>query len=309
MTFFDKYLDFRLSTEVPVSDKPPEHHQFKTAKMESQTAEEMFNNSNSSAHPPPPKKLSLNIHVLENGAVLYACKYCDFQSKDKMKLLSHEQKQHSVSLNKILETKTNIKIETSGLNLKPVLEGIKTEQESLKQEFKWQIEGKYSCEHCEYKAERQESVRTHKRAMHEGKKYLCNQCDYKTGWPGDLKLHQKTKHEGIAIVCDQCDYITTRQSNLTVHKKAKHDNVRYPCRHCDYYASYRSHLRIHIKSHEGVTYACDQCDHKSTQKSGLNKHKEAKHLNIRKHLCEFCDYKASSSQSLNYHRKSKHTEK
>ena len=235
--------------------------------------------SNSSAQ--PHKKLSLNIYILENGAVLYSCMQCDFQSEIKIQLLSHEQHEHIMSLNKVSDRERKVKQETNDSDLTSVMADIKTEQkneiqESLKQEFKWQIEGKYSCEHCEYKAERQESVRTHKRAMHEGKKYFCNQCDYKTGWPGDLKLHQKTKHEGIAIVCDQCDYITTRQSNLTVHKKAKHDNVRYPCRHCDYYASYRSHLRIHIKSlHEGVTYACDQCDHKSTQKSGLTKHKEA----------------------------------
>merc|ERR1711936_979813 len=41
------------------------------------------------------------------------------------------------------------------------------------------IEGSFSCDECEAKFTRADSLRTHKKSKHEGVRYPCDQCDYK----------------------------------------------------------------------------------------------------------------------------------
>ena len=75
--------------------------------------------------------------------------------------------------------------------------------------------------------------------------YSCDQCDYTANKYPTLKMHMKSKHDGIRYPCDQCDYSATENGNLKKHKKFKHQGVKYPCDQCDYSATVLSSLKRH----------------------------------------------------------------
>ena len=62
---------------------------------------------------------------------------------------------------------------------------------------------KYECDHCNYKASYQSSLKTHKMTVHEGIKYECDHCHYKANHRNSLKKHSITFHEGIKYECDK----------------------------------------------------------------------------------------------------------
>ena len=61
-----------------------------------------------------------------------------------------------------------------------------------------------SCEECEYKTNRLDSLKQHVESKHEGVHYSCSQCDYKATRKFSLKRHIESIHEGVCCSCSQC---------------------------------------------------------------------------------------------------------
>ncbi len=56
------------------------------------------------------------------------------------------------------------------------------------------VDGKYPCDQCQYKATKQDHLKDHKKAKHEDTTHFCDQCNFWTAWPRDLRKHQANKH-------------------------------------------------------------------------------------------------------------------
>ena len=69
----------------------------------------------------------------------------------------------------------------------------------------------------------------HEQAQHLGLRYSCDKCDYKAKRKDSLKIHVQVKHEGVCYSCEQCDYKTTWKVHLKRHVDAQHLGVRYSC--------------------------------------------------------------------------------
>jgi len=61
-------------------------------------------------------------------------------------------------------------------------------------------EGKYSCEHCDYKTIRRSNFNKHVKAKHLGVRYPCIQCEYKATDQSNLNKHVKSVHN-IGMLC------------------------------------------------------------------------------------------------------------
>ena len=54
-------------------------------------------------------------------------------------------------------------------------------------------------------------------------KFSCDECEYKTNKTWHLKVHKSAKHEGIRFRCDQCHREFSQKSSLHTHIKWKHE--------------------------------------------------------------------------------------
>ena len=50
-------------------------------------------------------------------------------------------------------------------------------------------------------------------------KYQCQQCDYKASQSTNLRIHVEAIHEGVRYTCNQCDYKATHERNLRGRKE------------------------------------------------------------------------------------------
>ena len=78
-------------------------------------------------------------------------------------------------------------------------------------------EGSFSCDECEAKFTRADSLRTHKKSKHEGERFYCNKCEAAFTKASSLKTHKESKHAGVRYSCIECGYQATTPSSLTVH--------------------------------------------------------------------------------------------
>ena len=110
---------------------------------------------------------------------------------------------------------------------------------------------------------RNESLKIHVEAEHEGVKYPCDQCDHQATRKSNLKSHMKIKHKDFKLACDQCDYPATIQGNLTRHIQLKH--FKHACNQCDAQLTSKSSLLSHEKSeHPQKENRCNKVNQTST---------------------------------------------
>ena len=77
---------------------------------------------------------------------------------------------------------------------------------------------KYSCNHCEYQATTQGSLKSHKQAIHKGVRYSCIKCEYQATQQGNIKRHKQIVHEGVVYSC-------TRQQHRQILRLANNVNT------------------------------------------------------------------------------------
>ena len=75
----------------------------------------------------------------------------------------------------------------------------KTNKKRKRSDISRNVEGKYQCQECDYKASQSINLRTHVEAIHEGVRYSCDQCGYKATTAGNLKTHIDSIHRGITL--------------------------------------------------------------------------------------------------------------
>ena len=113
------------------------------------------------------------------------------------------------------------------------------------------INGKYSCDQCDYNATRAGHLNRHIQNIHNGVKYACDQCDKQFTLQNKLKIHIQNIHEGIKYACDQCDKQFTEKDSLNRHIHSVHEGVKYACGYCDHQTNRQDSLSVHIKKMHG----------------------------------------------------------
>ena len=53
------------------------------------------------------------------------------------------------------------------------------------------LQGKYNCNECEYKANSSRALQLHNDAVHKGVRYPCQECEYKATQKSSLNRHMK----------------------------------------------------------------------------------------------------------------------
>merc|ERR1719186_519096 len=131
----------------------------------------------------------------------------------------------------------------------------------------------YTCQNCDYTANRPNRLKVHYEFVHLGIKYTCSQCEYEAKGAVYLKQHIQNIHEGIRYPCENCEYKGGSLKRLKIHIRSKHEGLRYPCDKCDHKATAKENLKIHQQNvHEGIRYPCNQCDYQAPDIYYLQKH-------------------------------------
>ena len=149
-----------------------------------------------------------------HGDMLYNCEFpdCDFKSVVKESIKTHMKrpKAHTQKSCQICE------------QYFPFSE-LKVHMESHK------IKGMFSCDICGYQnttksGNKSSLIKMHKMWTHSGNYLFCNEdnCQYKTNRENSLKSHKENIHLKIKHTCDECGHQATTLSNLHQHKQSKH---------------------------------------------------------------------------------------
>ena len=98
-------------------------------------------------------------------------------------------------------------------------------------------------------------------------------------------------------------------SNGIQNQESKHEGVRYSCTQCDYQVTKKSNLQRHKQAkHEQIRrYSCDQCKYQASLQVYLRKHVKSKHEGV-KYSCDKCEYQVTKKDNLQEHQQSKHAE-
>ena len=190
---------------------------------------------------------------------------------------------------------------------------------------------KHMCEDCGQEYRSASTLGIHKKSKHSGVLLQCDQCDYKMeGQPNTMKLHKRMVHDVSKFLCMYCPYISQTKDDLEQHKvtihaedmlehilplksyeqkrKEKEKNMDYKCTQCGKKLQTRQGLQFHMKSmHHGIRFPCHEvgCGFKAKQKQSLVTHTNSLHKGLR-HYCDMCDFSSGTDTVLRKHKTCKH---
>jgi len=132
-------------------------------------------------------------------------------------------------------------------------------------------------------------------------------CDYQAKYPQHLKTHKDAIHEGKKHECNICGHKASRKDYLKSHIQVHIGQELLECTFCDKIFKHRNGLKYHIKKvHEGLRYNCNMCDTSYTSKGALVTHIKAVHLKEKKFPCKQCNFKSSREDVLTRHNENRH---
>ena len=76
------------------------------------------------------------------------------------------------------------------------------------------IDGKYTCQLCEYQTLKKPHLKRHEQSVHDGKHVQCSECEYQTTNKSRLGSHKKSLHMGWKFNCPDCDHQLSSKGNL-----------------------------------------------------------------------------------------------
>lgn len=112
------------------------------------------------------------------------------------------------------------------------------------------VERPFKCRDCEYRAKRNDTLRSHVKAVHlKLKPYHCSLCAYRAARKRRLEEHVQVIHfSEKTLMCPECEYTAVLPEAIRKHVKFVHMKLRpHQCPVCDYKAALPSALRIHLK--------------------------------------------------------------
>ncbi|XP_008487973.1 zinc finger protein 808-like [Diaphorina citri] len=164
------------------------------------------------------------------------------------------------------------------------------------------------CPKCNRDYRNPRNMRKHLRRVHTSvRKYGCDECGKMLKSRDSLNTHKKIQHEGKKVKVKyeyECDYCGAKYPNkytLSDHISGHTGIPNHICKICNKGYACAASLKIHnIKTHLQFTgvpiekFKCDLCDKEFFEKKKLNKHKNWAHGD-KFHLCKVCGAKIKGS--------------
>jgi len=240
-------------------------------------------------------KAVLYYHMKSHDEMKY-CEFCTYKTPNKTRLVRHFSEMHSGQqfpcdqCQFITKRSDALKNHMNRVHL-----GIGPE--------------KVQCEHCK-KSVGKHSLQKHISAYHteEKKFYKCPEepCDFMHHNRETIKHHKRKVHDKINFPCEECNYTSAREGDLKKHKRKVHLKERFSCDKCDYKSSQQSYIKIHhMEVHQGINeWPCTECDFVGTKKKRLDDHVKVEHRG--KGSCKFCNFKSPHATTIKRHMKTFH---
>ncbi|KAK7115696.1 uncharacterized protein [Littorina saxatilis] len=232
-----------------------------------------------------------HLQMHSDGKVFYECDQCDFKSRQRHKLLDHQQR-HSrsrllchlcpatfmdlVSLNRHVTAK-----HTGVQHLKcDQCDFCACHADDLK-EHKLKHTGELLCcnvEGCGYKTPYQRALRVHQKRHFGEKNYKCSMCNYETVNKSTLARHMKSHTQERPFQCSSCDFRANTKYGVMFHMQHMHQQQKsyYMCDKCPFRTAYASSLTKHLQTHLGG-FTCPLCKHTSGTVANVKKHVQQVH--------------------------------
>ncbi|XP_072182270.1 uncharacterized protein [Diadema setosum] len=166
----------------------------------------------------------------------------------------------------------------------------------------------YLCEECGMAFKRPINLRMH-RKVHTDKSFSCDECDYKCRRRNTLINHKKRKHlKQKTVLCQHCGHRFFSKTECKNHVLKKH-TVRptpFACPVCPQVFMFQYRFKAHLKTHKEIKpYKCSYCGFKTRLNTYLMDHLR-QHTGEKPKKCNQCDYTTSTNSNLYKHRKRHH---
>uniref|UniRef100_A0A1B0D3D5 C2H2-type domain-containing protein n=1 Tax=Phlebotomus papatasi TaxID=29031 RepID=A0A1B0D3D5_PHLPP len=145
----------------------------------------------------------------------------------------------------------------------------------------------WHCEHCPYKARKQQSLKEHLKVVHQGvKDFHCPQCSRSFTRADHLKLHI-LRHEGIKkFKCAVCGLKKVSIGELNTHMNTHTKEKMWSCEYCSYKSPIPRNVSRHVKVvHDGKKdFHCPHCERSFGKAESLRNHVMT-HTGEKPHAC------------------------
>ena len=126
------------------------------------------------------------------------------------------------------------------------------------------------CEVCSQILKSSETLKSHKKAMHENEKFICTDCGESFKSIRQLNNHKRKHKPFLCKKCNKSFSQNSKQRHMKVCKGNQGDSV-FSCAECDYQTKDKSNFNKHKKTHTKLF--SDECGHAASSLQLLDEHK------------------------------------
>ncbi|CAK1541008.1 unnamed protein product [Leptosia nina] len=119
-------------------------------------------------------------------------------------------------------------------------------------------------------------------------KYICDVCGKSFRLRCAYHSHSLRHRSDFQHKCQFCPYKARYKELLKTHMKVHIGDYKYMCTECPTRFLFKSNLNRHLLRHKEPQFSCDVCKRSFHIKLALQRHYEADHLGIKKHVCNIC---------------------
>lgn len=108
----------------------------------------------------------------------------------------------------------------------------------------------YKCKDCDFATNKIEEYYKHgltHYSREKDKKHTCGECEKKFSSLESLKKHKKTIHQGQGLKCPNCPYTTYNKKVMRRHCECHTLNGEFTCRYCNYSSNKKRTVVVHEK--------------------------------------------------------------
>ncbi|KAK9502420.1 hypothetical protein O3M35_011202 [Rhynocoris fuscipes] len=134
--------------------------------------------------------------------------------------------------------------------------------------------------------------------------FQCPHCQYKAKRKSTLKTHIILRHSTLLHSCNDCQKSYQHYKSLLRHRNYEcGKQPRFQCPHCSHKSKQKSALKSHIAKTNSTMagFSCDRCQRKYLHKVSLYNHQKYECGKQPQFACPYCPYRAKRKGTLKEH--------